>query len=337
MAEQKSPPASVAPPGEPEGVVRPPTAAPIEIARAAVSALRQGNDLRLALMRGGFTELEFSFWEADRALLANHRAERPAHFSPALLTEVRRLHRVIAETFARRAGQDAPLHYLVWRSRHEGIYNLGGDLDLISGFIKARDKSGLTDYARACVETCFDNATKGGSPIISMALVEGAALGGGFESALSNDLIVAEKRARFGFPEILFGLFPGMGAYTFLARRAGTKLAERAIFSGRIFTAEELAELGVVDVLVEDGHGEEAVRQQIRSVGRHFAAHRSIYRVRRDFNRVTLDEMMSVAESWVDTALQLDDHDIKRMRRLLTMQERRRTGEAGGTTALRRS
>ena len=81
--------------------------------------------------------------------------------------------------------------------------------------------------------------------------MQGDALGGGFECALASDLIVAEERAQLGFPEILFNLFPGMGAYSLLSRRVGMKGAEKMILSARLYTAEELHELGVVDLLVE--------------------------------------------------------------------------------------
>ena len=50
-------------------------------------------------------------------------------------------------------------------------------------------------------------------PFTTISLVQGDALGGGFEAALCGDIIIAEKQARFGFPEVLFNLFPGMGAY----------------------------------------------------------------------------------------------------------------------------
>ena len=97
------------------------------------------------------------------------------------------------------------------------------------------------------------------SSMTTISLIQGEALGGGFESALSSNVIIAERRARMGFPEILFNLFPGMGAYSLLSRRLGMKRAEDMIFSGRIYTAEELHEMGVVDLLVEDGTGETAV------------------------------------------------------------------------------
>jgi DSF synthase len=55
-------------------------------------------------------------------------------------------------------------------------------------------------------------------PILTVGLVQGAALGGGFEALLSFDYVVAERDATFGLPEILFGLFPGMGAHSLLSR-----------------------------------------------------------------------------------------------------------------------
>ena len=61
-----------------------------------------------------------------------------------------------------------------------------------------------------------------GLPLITIALVQGEALGGGFESILSFDVVIAERDARFGLPEAMFGLFPGMGAHSFLSRRLGS-------------------------------------------------------------------------------------------------------------------
>ena len=73
-------------------------------------------------------------------------------------------------------------------------------------------------------------------------MVQGDSLAGGFENALANDVIIAEKRAKFGMTEKIFNLFPGMGAYSFLARRLGTSQAEKMIFGGQTYSAEELYE-----------------------------------------------------------------------------------------------
>src|SRR3546814_13512171 len=86
-------------------------------------------------------------------------------------------------------------------------------------------------YALKVVDIVYRNCVALDLPIITAALVQGDALGGGFEGVLSSNLIVAEKGCRFGLPEILFNLFPGMGAYSLLARRISPALAERMIRS----------------------------------------------------------------------------------------------------------
>ncbi len=92
-------------------------------------------------------------------------------------------------------------------------------------------------YGRACI----DNLLRVGNvvatqPLTTIALVQGDALGGGFECALSASVLVAEESARLGFPEILFNLFPGMGAYSLLSRKVGRRITERMINGGDIYS-----------------------------------------------------------------------------------------------------
>ena len=65
-------------------------------------------------------------------------------------------------------------------------------------------------------------------PLIHYAIKRPEHLGGGFEAALSSQVLIAERSARFGFPEIMFNLFPGMGAYSLISRRIGGKRALHA-------------------------------------------------------------------------------------------------------------
>ena len=58
-------------------------------------------------------------------------------------------------------------------------------------------------------------------------------MGGGFEAALAGNVLVAERGTRLGFPEVLFGLFPGMGAYTLLRRRVDAVTAEKIILNAK--------------------------------------------------------------------------------------------------------
>ena len=114
-----------------------------------------------------------------------------------------------------------------------------------------------------------------------------------------------------------------MGAYSLIARRLGAAQAERMILSGRIYGAEELYELGLVDVLADDGKGDEAVYEYIDQFGRRHSAHRAIYNVRRHVNPVTYDELLGVTRAWVESALALEESDLKRMERLARAQDRR--------------
>ena len=118
-------------------------------------------------------------------------------------------------------------HYYVAGSHVPGVFNLGGDLALFLLLIRSRDRDALAHYAKLCVDNIHARVQNYFCPnLTTIALVQGDALGGGFETALSSDLIVAEESAVMGLPEILFNMFPGMGAYSLLARRIGARGAE---------------------------------------------------------------------------------------------------------------
>lgn len=286
-------------------------------------------DLESRIARLRPTELA-TIVDADaRALWVYQLHANRLNYTAALLSDIARVQDVVVEhSKAHGTSEEVPLQFIIWGSNHDSVFNLGGDLQLFAELILNRDRAGLEAYARACIEVCHRNAIDYDLPLVTVSLVQGDALGGGFEHALSSDLIVAERRAKFGLPEILFGLFPGMGAYSFLARRLGAKDAERMILSGRIYSAEELHAAGVVDVLAEDGSGEIALEDYIRVNYRHYAAQRSIYRIRRRFSPLTYAEMEDIAELWVGTALTLSDYDLRKMRRLSSAQTKRHVAPA---------
>jgi len=212
------------------------------------------------------------------------------------------------------------IHYYVGGSRIEGIFSLGGNLANLVELIKAGDHDTLMHYAKLCVDNMYLRICGYNSPMITISLVQGEALGGGFETALSSNVIVAERRSRMGLPEILFNLFPGNGAYSLLARRVGMKRAEEMILSGRVYTAEELHEAGVVDVLAEDGTGEAAVRDFIRRNERRRNGMQAVFSCRQHFHPVTHEELLNIANVWVSAALRLEEKDLKLMSRLARAQ-----------------
>ncbi len=224
-------------------------------------------------------------------------------------------------------GELHQIHYYVGASKLEGIFNLGGNLNRLVSLIQARDRSTLMHYAKLCVDNMYPRICNYNSPLTTISLVQGEALGGGFETVLSSNVIIAERRSRMGLPEILFNLFPGAGAYSLLSRRLGIRQAEEMIVSGRVYTAAELHEMGVVDVLVEDGTGEAAVYDYIRQNERRRNGLQAMFRCRQILDPVPYDELLNVANAWVDAAFRLEEKDLKLMSRLGRSQLKRARAE----------
>jgi DSF synthase len=232
------------------------------------------------------------------------------------------------------AGESAPF-YFVSASSIPGTYNLGGDLTLFADHIRTGDRQMVGTYAHACIDVVYQNARSFDLPMVSIALIEGDALGGGLECALSHDVIVAERDAKVGFPEAMFNLFPGMGAYSFLSRRIGRAAAERLITSGKTYSAEEAFADGVVDVLAEPGQGVAETECYIRAASRRFNMRCAVFDARRRVEQVSEAELRDVVEIWADAAMRLTPADLRMMDRLASAQRRRFASEGfAPTTAI---
>jgi DSF synthase len=223
-------------------------------------------------------------------------------------------------------GKMQQVNYLVLASSMEGVFNLGGDLSVFRELIMAQDREHLAAYAKLCIEnlwTFYDMQ----APITTISLVQGQAMGGGFESALSAHIMIAEKSAVMGLPEVLFNLFPGMGALSFLSRKIGMQAAEKMVRSGKIYTGEELYQMGVVDVLAEDGQGEYALNNWVKKNHRSLNSSQAINRAKQRVNPLTSTELYEITEIWVDAALRLDERNLKVMERLVRAQNSKVSAE----------
>jgi DSF synthase len=280
-----------------------------------------------------YAQLQFEFEPAGGTLWGFMKQRGNACFNLGILKEIRAHDQALAANGGRVEfeGDLRRVHWYVAASRVPKVFNLGGDLALFLLLIKARDRDALAHYARLCVDNVYARITNYGCPsVTTISLVQGDALGGGFETALSSDVIVAEESAAMGLPEILFNLFPGMGAYSLLARRIGMRAAEELILSGRVLPAAKLHEMGIVDVLAKDGEGETAVRDWIAANNKRRNGLQGVLRTRQHVFPVTREELDAVADTWVDCALRLEDKDLRMMGRVVRAQMRRL--EEGGVT-----
>lgn len=275
-----------------------------------------------------FSELELEFDAKFKALWFYQAHQQRPNFTNALIDDIKAAQSLVHDVFREAGDADRnPVRYMIWASRRTNIFNLGGDLIYFADLLEKRDRQGMAEYAEACIDICFQNYRNLDLPVTTVALASGDALGGGLESALSSDVLVVEKSAQFGFPEILFGLFPGMGAYSFVHRRVGAKIADEMIFSGRIYRGEQLYEMGLADVLAPDGEGEATLHDYLAKHDRKFAARQALHDVRRTVHGIDKAEMDRIGERWVETAMSLDERDIKKMRRLANAQRERLEGK----------
>ncbi|MGX7895107.1 crotonase/enoyl-CoA hydratase family protein [Tsuneonella sp. HG222] len=265
------------------------------------------------------SELECRYDPTNAALWTFMKPAGRPSFTPPMLRDFDSWQRLITDNF----GDDrVPLRYLVLGSHAPGVFCFGGDLELFQQLIRAGDRRGLEHYGFRCVEILHRNMNALDLPMLTIGLVEGAALGGGFEALLSFDFIIAERGATFGLPEVLFGLFPGMGAHAILSRKLGAAMASRIILSNETYTAEQMYDLGIVHQLAERGEGRKACEDFIKRSERR---HLGLVNSRRAMSRsagIELRELKDIVELWAETALQLSEGDLKVMSRLTRAQER---------------
>jgi DSF synthase len=264
-------------------------------------------------------QLEVSWDQATGTLWTFMRPRGRPSYNPDLLDDFHAWQHGISAMFAQRPRD---LRYLLLGSRTPGVFNLGGDLNLFAGKIRERNRAALVAYGESCVRILHRNINCLGLPMITIGLAQGDALGGGLESLLSFNVIIAERGAKFGFPENLFGLFPGMGAYSLVARRIGAARAEEMILSGRMYTAEEMKELGLVHILAEPGEGISVAQDYVRRGHRRHTASRAVFEAGREVNPVSLAELDRIVQIWADACLELSDRDLKVMQRLVSAQDR---------------
>lgn len=214
----------------------------------------------------------------------------------------------------------SPILFLAYRGTGP-VFALGGDLDFYLECIAANDRAGLEDYARLAVEIMNLNASSLGQRVITMATIHARVLGGSIDPPRSCNLMIAEERARFGYPEIAFNHFP-IAAVPILSRRIGEVAAQRILMAGEEFSAQQFFDKGVIDEVVPDGTGEMALRDHASRFHASHAARVALYSA---FYRHAGDleqELAKSAKNWVDHVLKLRPLDIARLQRIVQIQDK---------------
>jgi len=222
--------------------------------------------------------------------------DRPGAMNAVSTAMAAAIARVSAEVAA-----DPDVSCVVLSSSRSAAFCVGADL---------KERNGLTDEQllqqrplnRAAYQGILD------LPVPAIAAVEGYALGGGFELALSCDLVIAGEGATVGLPEVSVGVIPGGGGTQLLTRRVGWSRAASMIFTARRMSAAEAHQLGAVDEVVATG----AARQRSLQLATEIAANspvglRQAKRAMRLGTDLVLAEGLEIEDDcWRRTALSPD-------------------------------
>ena len=244
------------------------------------------------------------------------------HFSLPLLHDLRSIGQSLQAGASHwlGGGRLETVNYAVMRSAHPDYFSLGGDLRLFRSCIMSGDRDRLRNYSRLCLEVMHAWGARANPELTTVSLVQGRALGGGFEAALAADYLVAEEQSSFGFPEIMFGLFPCTGAMSLLLRRLPVCQAQRMMTSGKVYSALELQQMGLVDEVCAQGDGEAAVERYIARHVRQRAARLSVRKAMERVSPFDMAELLQVVDDWVDLALALTPSELRVMDMLIYMQ-----------------
>lgn len=163
----------------------------------------------------------------------------------------------------------AEAHSLIIYSEMKPGFCAGADLRELYQRAQAMEKAeaakGVRDFLQRIhrVLNQIDAA-----PLTTIAAVHGVTFGGGFELALACDLIVADKMARFCFPELRLGLIPGFGGIPRLKRDLGNAVVRDLLLTGRSINATKAQQIGLVSQVVGEGEALRAARATAAQLGK---------------------------------------------------------------------
>lgn len=270
-----------------------------------------------------FPNLDFEYHAETQSVWMFYKEGGAPYYTMDVLADIADLQESLRRLFQSYPEGRPPVRYFVMASHQQGVFNLGGDLAMFARSIRDGDRETLRGYAHACVHLVHGLATAFGLPLVTMSVVTGQALGGGMEGALAEDFMLADAAAKLGVPEVAFNTFPGMGAVTLLSRRLGSAKAEEIIMSGRVFSAQEMFEAGVVDILAPEGESRATAHAWMNEGGdATFARRLAMASVRRQVFPVPYDELMTITDLWVDCSSDVTSHDLRHMERLASTQKR---------------
>lgn len=148
----------------------------------------------------------------------------------------------------------AKAHSLILYSTQKAGFSAGADLRELFDRGQKMDKAAALQGVREFLERIHSVMNEiDATPLTTIAAVHGVTFGGGFELALVCDIIVADRMARFCFPELRLGLIPGFGGIPRLKRDLGNAIVRDLLLTGRSFNVTKAQQIGLVSQIAAEG------------------------------------------------------------------------------------
>lgn len=239
-----------------------------------------------------------------------------ACFTPVLLRQTLDLTRAIDESYP----TFKPEYVVVTSTTAPKTFSLGGDIEYFLECVEDYRSHDLTLYAQMCIEIAWwlYNPNR---PFMTVAIADGDALGGGFELSLACDHMYALSTAKYGFPEASFGIFPGMGGWSFGTRKLGYELSVKMIERGLLLNGFDLYDRGVAHE-VRGSNLFNAFRQHQATT--FFPQVHAISLAKKMADHISFEELQRIVDVWVKNCMSLKPEHFRRMRAIANVQTKKR-------------
>jgi enoyl-CoA hydratase len=202
-------------------------------------------------------------WSLQAGIIEVALHREPLNEIGSLTTE--ELERLVAEF----DGLSREAHALIIYSTLKAGFSAGADLRELYQRIEKLGQAEVAKEARGYLERIHRVMnTIDASPLTTIAAIHGVTFGGGFELALTCDLMIADKTARFCFPELRLGLIPGYGGIPRLKRDLGNAVVRDLLLTGRSFNATKAQQIGLVSQVVAEGEALRTARATAAQIGK---------------------------------------------------------------------
>ena len=158
---------------------------------------------------------------------------------------------------------------LILYSKQSAGFSAGADLRELYTLAQQTDATSAAKRVREYLERIHAVLNRiDMSPLTTIATVHGVCFGGGFELALTCDLIIADKMARFCFPELRLGLIPGFGGIPRLKRDIGNGIVRDLLLTGRSINATKALAIGLASQMAAEGEALRLARATAAQAGK---------------------------------------------------------------------